>query len=54
MDYINTLRSLIPNFDLPNLNGCVSILDLLFQLLSLGQLGPMPPLPPPLIMVGGQ
>lgn len=53
MDYINTLRSLIPNFDLPNLNGCVSILDLLSQLLSLGQLGPMPPLPPPLILVGG-
>ena len=53
MDYINTLRSLIPNFNLPELNGCVNILDLLYQLLSLGQLGPMPQLPPPLILVGG-
>ncbi len=53
MDYINTLRSLIPNFNLPELNGCVNILDLLYQLLSLAQLGPMPPLPPPLILVGG-
>ena len=53
MDYINTLRSLIPNFNLPELNGCVNILDLLYQLLSLAQLGPMPQLPPPLILVGG-
>lgn len=53
MDYINTLRSLIPNFNLSELNGCVNILDLLYQLLSLGQLGPMPQLPPPLILVGG-
>lgn len=53
MDYINTLRSLIPNFNLPELNGCVNILELLYQLLSLGQLGPMPQLPPPLILVGG-